>query len=196
MMLAPFRPAQGRAFGCPFTGLLGVLFVMIVVSACGDGPSVDTAEVPSGTAIGERAPALSGTEAEGREYELAPEGSPTFVVFFRGYGCGLCRERLRELQTNLGEYRRLGARVVAVSADEAENLERARRELELDFPVVGVDDSTLAAWGLVGDATPPLPGSYLIDRDGLIVFRHVGRNASDRAHDLEVLAALQALRER
>jgi len=175
-----------------------VFCALLFTASCGgDGRDAETAAAaPTGTQIGQRAPALAGTEAEGRAFELAAAGSPTFVVFFRGYGCGLCRERLRELQANLGEYRRLGARVVAVSADGAENLDLARRELELDFPVVGVNEATLSAWGLVGEATPPLPGSYLIDGNGLVVFRHVGRNASDRAHDLEVLAALQAGRTR
>jgi peroxiredoxin len=119
------------------------------------------------------------------------------VVFFRGYHCGLCRERLRELQANLDEYQRAGVNVVAVTADGQDGIQRAVQELGLGFPVVSVDSATLGNWGLVENSRSlPLPGSYLLDNRGVVIFRHIGRNAADRAHDIEVLAALQHARAR
>jgi peroxiredoxin len=182
----------------PLGLILGLLLVggTSFLAGCGDDAGERAAELPVGTEPGQRAPALTGTEADSRAYELRPGGSGTLVVFFRGYRCGLCRERLRELQANLDEYGRLGARVVAATADSEEEVARARSELGLDFPVVRVDSATLGEWGLVADNALPLPGSYLMDGNGVLIFRHVGRNAADRAHDLEILASLQAARGR
>jgi peroxiredoxin len=178
--------------------VVAALAVALALAGCrGDGGQAPDPNVPVGIELGQRAPALNGTRHDGREYQLSPGGSGSVLVFFRGYHCGLCRERLRELQSHLAEYEQAGARIVAVTADEPEQARRAVEELGLGFPVVTVDSTTLTQWGLVGDPNPlPLPASYLLDRRGVIAFRHIGRNAADRAHDLEILAALQELRGR
>jgi peroxiredoxin len=166
------------------------------VAGCGErgGPA---AEVPVGTEVGQAPPPLTGYGADGRAFELAPRGEGTAVIFFRGYHCGLCRERLRELQANLGEYDRAGVSVVAATPDSRENAGRAAQDLGLGFPVVSVDSAVFASWGLMaGEGGLPLPGSYLLDRRGVVIFRHVGRSAADRTHDVEVLAALQDARGR
>jgi peroxiredoxin len=152
---------------------------------------------PVGTEIGNQAPPITGTRNGTEEFRLATRGTGTAVVFFRAYGCGLCRERLRELQANSDAYRQVGAEVVAVTADHPDESARAARELELGFPVVSVDSATLAQWGVVQDNRMlPLPASYLLDGRGVVVFRHIGRNAADRAHDLEMLAVLRQLEGR
>jgi hypothetical protein len=54
--------------------------------------------------------------------------------------------------------------------------------------------SNLPDWEVFADGEPlPLPASYLLDARGFVAFRHVGRNAADRASDLELLAALREL---
>lgn len=169
---------------------------LLAGAACREAAVPADPPLPVGTEVGERAPPLSGTTAGGGPYTLAAAGATgTVVVFYRSYHCGLCRERLRELQAHLPQYEAVGARVVAVTADPPAEVQRAVEELGLAYPVVGVDSATLAAWGVVDTAgSPPLPASYLVDRRGVVVFRHLGRNAADRASDIEILAALQQLR--
>jgi peroxiredoxin len=180
------------------TRLVSLAVVAAVLSAgCGrdDGAAADG--LPVGTEVGHRAPPLTGVRGDGRSFELSPRGEGTAVVFFRGYHCGLCRERLRELQANLGEYERAGVTVIAATAEASEGVQRAVQELGLGFAVVSVDSATLGSWGVVeGSHNVPLPGSYLLDNRGVVIFRHVGRNAADRARDIEVLAALQNARSR
>lgn len=200
MLIAGRSAARGRQAGSEAVAFLSMMVLVAVVSVAGCGRGGDDARadgVPVGTEIGHRAPPLTGVRGDGRSFELAPRGDGTAVVFFRGYHCGLCRERLRELQANLGEYDAAGVTVVAVTPDGSDAVERAVQELGLRFSVVSVDSATLGSWGVVeGSHNVPLPGSYLLDNRGVVIFRHVGRNAADRAHDIEVLAALQNARAR
>jgi peroxiredoxin len=180
-----------RGFAAPL--VFGMVFV---VGGCGrDGASPEPA-VPVGTEVGEQAPPLAGTRPGGGEYTLGRErGRSTAVVFLRGFDCGLCRERLRLLQASHPEYERAGARVVAVTPVEDGDAGAAAQDLGLSFPLVQVDSGTFARWGLIDDGSGlPLPASYLLDPQGVIVYRHVGRNAADRARDIELLAALEQLR--
>jgi peroxiredoxin len=167
--------------------------------ACGDEvrEREEAAAAPQGTEVGQRAPDLSGRAADGGEFEYQPDGrTAAVVVFYRSFHCGLCRERLRELQAHLSEYEGSRARVVAVSPDSAALVRRAAEELGLTFSLVAADSAMLRRWDvLLDDHLLPLPATYLLDGNGLVAFRHVGTNAADRASDLEVLTALHNLRQ-
>jgi peroxiredoxin len=118
----------------------------------------------------------------------------TVLVFYRSYHCGLCRERLRDIEQHLDDYRSARAHVIALSPDSLPLVRRAADELGLTFPVVAADAESLREWEVfAGDEALPLPASYLLDQRGVVAFRHVGRNAADRASDLELLAALREL---
>ncbi len=150
---------------------------------------------PVGTEPGRLAPALAGTQAGGGGFELGRDrSSATVLVFYRGLYCGLCRERLQSLEAHRGAYRDLGARVVAVTLDRQEEAARTAEALGLGFPVVRVDSAVFAEWGVLDNPRGlPLPASILLDERGVIRYRHVGRNAADRARDIELLAALQSM---
>jgi peroxiredoxin len=190
--------ARSRALGRFRPGVVVALAGLLFAAGCPRDARVaeEVAALPEGTGIGERAPALSGRTADGGDYQYRPDGrNATVLVFYRSFDCGLCRQRLRELQAHLTEYEATRARVVAVSPDSAAYVRRAAEELGLTFAVVAADSAALREWDVLGsDQILPLPASYLVDAHGVVVFRHVGSNAADRASDLEILAALHNLR--
>ncbi len=189
------RPARGSPAGQG--GLLSLLLVLLTISGCERlRQAADTGPLPPvGNTPGHLAPELTGTTADGGSFELRADGKQaTVLVFYRGLHCGICRERLRELEAHRSAYREAGADVVAVSAEAQQEVTRTPAELGVSFPVVRVDSATLAEWGLLGgEQKLPLPGSFVLDRRGVIHYRHVGRNAADRASDIELLAALQEI---
>src|SRR5262249_53630632 len=74
----------------------------------------------------------------------------TFVVFYRGLHCPICRTQLGELETKRPEFAKRGVNVVALSSDTAERAERAKQEwqsanLRLRY---GPDLAVARAWGL------------------------------------------------
>lgn len=168
------------------------LLLLAALAGCGEGRGGGS-EPPTavGTEPGDRAPPLTGRLASAEEYRLDPR-SPTVIVFYRGGYCGLCRERLSGLQESLGAYDRLGARVVAVSADLPEALERTSAELGLAFPLVSADSAVLSRWGVLPDgAASSLPATYIVEEAGRVLFAHRGRNAADRMTDATLVTLLE-----
>lgn len=86
--------------------------------------------------------------------------------------CASCREEFALMDTLLARYRGDGLRVVAVSVDAGDVTPVAQmaREYGVTFEVAHDPD------GRVERAFPALgvPASYLVDRDGAVVWRRVG----------------------
>lgn len=169
----------------------------LLATACGAVGGADDEQLPPvGLDVGMLAPELQGRAEGGAAFRIEElRGTPTVVVFYRGGYCGLCRERLRELQDNLAAYGRAGAEVVAVTPDPPDAAARTATELALAYRVVSADSAALERWELLGEGSAPLPSTVLLDRSGVIRYRHVGRHAADRARDVEVFAVLAALEE-
>jgi peroxiredoxin len=169
---------------------------LLLAAAC-DRPGEAVAEPlpPEGLEEGMLAPPLEGREG-GSVWSLERDRGPQVLVFYRGYDCGLCRRRLEALQGSLAAYRDEGVRVVALTPDDEAGVEAARDRLGLDMPVVQLDSAALEGWGVLDGHGTPQPATVLLDERGVIQFRHRGRNAADRASDIDVLAALHQHRRR
>lgn len=132
----------------------------------------------------------AGGSARGDGFSIEDvRGEPTVLVFYRSGDCGLCRDRLRALDAHVDDYADLGYRVVAVSADPPDAIERVRDELGLGLEIVHADRATLARWGVWPDeAAAPLPAAFVLDAAGRVRFRHIGVSAADRVSDVVLLA--------
>src|SRR5690606_41358089 len=91
-------------------------------------------------------------------------------------------------------YQRAGARIIAGTPDPPEVARRTAEALGLGVPIVSAERATLEQWGVwpIGEHAPR-PAAIVVDRDGRIRFRHVGRTAADRTHDADLLAVLRRL---
>ena len=169
--------------------------VGLMLAGCGSDPEPAAPAVPTGTEIGLLAPTITGRLPAGEELTVTTSsGSPVVLVFYRSIVCGLCRLQLEQMQQNLEAYLRSGAEVIAVTLDAPEVSRTWLEQASLGFPVVSVDSATFRNWGAMAtDTALPLPATYVIDGSGLVRFRHIGRNASDRTSDAEVVAILESL---
>jgi len=142
------------------------------------------------------APDLRGIDSRGGSFALeALRGAAVVLVFYRSHACPLCRERLAALAAHLDAYTSAGARVVAITPDPPDIAQRTAAELGLSLPVVSVDRAVLERWGVWPPTEEaPRPAAVVLDRDGRIRFRHLGRTAADRASDLQLLAVLERMR--
>lgn len=175
-------------------GATSTLVLTLLVAACGAVPSQAGRGGSAAQAV-TPAPPLEGIRAGGGEFTLADlRGEPVVLVFYRGVFCGLCQQRLRQLETHRKAYERLGARVVAVTLDDPELAETTRDELELDLTIVSAEPDVFAAWGLWAEGERwPRPGEFVLDAEGRVRFAHVGLNASDSVSDVVLQGALAAL---
>jgi peroxiredoxin len=143
---------------------------------------------------------------------------PLIISFYRGVWCPYCNMELQALQEALPEFRALGARLIAISPQNAVNSRKSVRNNGLDFPILSdPGNETAAAFGLRfslpdylvalykslrnelpafnGDAswTLPMPGRFVIGQDGRIRYAEVNPDYTHRPEPTDMLPALRSL---
>mgnify|MGYP002401843022 CR=1 FL=1 len=126
----------------------------------------------------------------------------TLLVVHRGAGCSSCGGLLHRIDARLGEFRRRGVAVVALSADDRPTTERFADALGIDRLPLGYGFSAedAADWGV--ELLPPAPGEdpgrprcaftlFLVRRDGTLEMREVPPQGDLPGVD-EILAAVDA----
>gem|GEM_PF-2383825 len=195
-----FTPPSRGAAGLPRKRrgrlLCGSLLAALLLgsgAACDRSAVEAVPEAPPGTEIGQRPPELVGAVPTGEAY--APEqtrGWRTVVIFYRSENCGLCRLRLEQLRTNLPAYEAVRARVVAVTLDPPELAARTGERLGSALSIVSVDETVFQSWDVLEqDRGVALPGAYVLDDRGVVIFRHLGIHAGDRISDAMLLSVLE-----
>lgn len=168
--------------------------------------------------IGAALPALTLPDAMGQPVGLQElnAAGPLVIVFYRGGWCPYCNLELREWQRLLPQLRERGATLVAISPQTPDNSLSTAEKNELAFPVLS--DSSLAAarafgiaftmnlelvalYSQIGNDLPtvngngqwvlPLPATYLIDRNGVVVYAHVKADYRLRAEPQDVIDRLR-----
>ena len=136
-----------------------------------DVNGLDISAIPSAL-IGTKAPTLSLPPLEGSNLpaltDAAIKGKLTLVNVFASW-CIPCRQEHPLLQELAKDSR---IRVVGINyKDKQDNALRFLGELGNPFAAIGVDPTGKAAidWGVYG-----IPESYLVGRDGTILFKKVG----------------------
>jgi hypothetical protein len=154
------------------------------------------ASLPAGSAVGERAPALSGVHADGSAYHLPAGSESRLIYFYRGGDCGLCRLRLRELERRLPEYRALGSSCWPPRPTRPPP--PPPREVGATMTIVSVDSASLAAWGLWSDADAqrtPIFAAYVVNHDGVVIVARRSAIGADRISAAELLTLLEQRRQ-
>jgi peroxiredoxin len=134
--------------------------------------------------------------------------------------CPYCNLELRAWQQHLPALKHMGAQLVAVSPQTPDNSLSTAEKNELAFPVLS--DSSLQAatafgvafemspelielYSRVGNDLPvlngngrwvlPVPATYVIDRDGRVVYAHIEADYRERAEPSDVLASIAQARD-
>ncbi len=116
---------------------------------------------------------FAGKKVRLRDYR----GRMVFLNFFATW-CGPCREEMPDLQRLSDVYRRKGLAMLAVSVGEGARAVRGFvRDLRISFPALLDEDGSVSyLYGI-----RPIPVSFLVDRDGAIVWRAMGAREWDSA---------------
>ena len=167
---------------------------------------------------GDRAPAFTLNDPDGNPVsstDLLVKG-PLVVSFYRGVWCPYCDMELQALQGALPSFRELGANLIAISPQTAVNSRKSVRQNSLDFPILSDTHNDVAASfglrfalpdylvelyqnlknelpGFNGDesGTLPMPGRFVIGRDGVILYAEVNPDYTRRPEPEDMLPALR-----
>ncbi|MCP3030127.1 AhpC/TSA family protein [Halobacillus sp. A1] len=167
---------------------------------------------------GEKAPDFTLPDPNGNPISLSNQLSvgPVIVTFYRGGWCPYCNMELREYQQILSDIHAAGGELIAISPETPDYSLSTAQKNDLQFHVLSdVGNKTARQFNLVyplpdylvdiykdkglnvdehnGDETWELPVSatYVIDREGTIVYEYTKADYKDRAEPSEVLEVLK-----
>jgi peroxiredoxin len=168
--------------------------------------------------LGDRAPAIVLPNARGEIVDVRTllATGPLIVTFYRGGWCPYCNLELKAYQAVLPEIKAAGAGLVAISPEKPDETLSTAEKNALSFEVLSdVGQKVGRAFGLVYDFTEELRGAYqgfgrdipshngtpgewalpvsatyVIGRDGVIIYADTGMDYRDRTDPRDVLKIL------
>ena len=170
--------------------------------------------------VGDRFPDLVLPNAEGAlvSINLLLADGPMVVTFFRGEWCPYCCLVLDALAAALPEIRALGASLVAITPETGGRALTAKHNHDARFEVLcDIDCGVGLNCGVVFRAPEPyrllllkydtdlterhgnpswflpLPATFVVGRDGIVRWRFISVDFTERAEPTDILAALRAL---
>jgi peroxiredoxin len=168
--------------------------------------------------VGDRAPAIVLENAKGESVDVGGllKHGPVIVTFYRGGWCPYCNLQLKAFQEVLPDIGALGASLVAISPEKADDTLSTAEKNALTFEVLSdVGQKVGRAFGLVyeftdelrsayhgfgldipsrngapGEWALPVSATYVIDRHGIVIYAYTDVDYRDRADPRDVLKIL------
>ncbi len=135
------------------------------------------------------APALELQGLDGKHYRLKDFRGRVVVINYWATWCLPCIEEMPAIQRMWEQLNPAELEVLAVNAGEREEtIERFLGEFEpaLRFPIlIDKTSETFEAWGVMG-----LPATFVVDKEGDIIYSAEGGRQMDSDHVLELLRRL------
>jgi peroxiredoxin len=171
--------------------------------------------------VGARAPYFALPDTHGNPLTLSAllAKGPAVIAFYRGGWCPFCDLQLRAYQGVLGAIHNLGAELVAISPQTPDYARSDVEKKQLTFPVLTDKGNRVAReFKLVftlsdalrklqthfGSVLPkfngdeswelPMPGTFVLDRHGVVKFASVDPNWMVRVEPAAILKALRGAR--
>jgi peroxiredoxin len=173
--------------------------------------------------VGDVAPDFVLNDPDGKAVSAAEmlAMGPLVISFYRGVWCPYCNMELQALQAALPAIRESGTSLIAISPQNSVNSRKSIRDNKLEFPILSdPHNDVAAAFGLRfrlpdylielykgfkndlpafnGDDswTLPMPGRFVISRDGVICYAEVNPDYTQRPDPESLLPALRGLTAR
>jgi peroxiredoxin len=124
---------------------------------------------------------------------------PVVIAFTRIFTdrlfCPYCYPHINELNQRYQEFKDNGAELLMVSSTDHEQSQRIVDSLNLSYPLL-IDPAchTFRQYGVGQALGAPLPGQFIIDIQGRIVFRHLFSFIDGHASTNKILLELRKLK--
>jgi peroxiredoxin len=172
---------------------------------------------PQGLRVNDKAPDFTGKDQNGKNISLKNElkNGAVVVVFYRGQWCPYCNRQLKALQDSLSFIKEKGATLIAVSPEKPTNILKTIDKTKATYPILfddslkimkrydvayKVDNPTIEKYKKYGidfydvngsnGASLPVPTVYIINKEGIIIFKHFDPDFKKRVSVQELLLHL------
>ncbi|HZK60752.1 MAG TPA: peroxiredoxin family protein [Anaerovoracaceae bacterium] len=174
--------------------------------------------IPQGLKVGDKAPDFSGYDQKGKlvESEKLLEKGPVVLFFYRGKWCPVCSRYLNNYQDSLNIITDQGFNVVAITPESIENVEQTVKMHNLSFTVIyDCQEKIMKDYDVMFNVTKayqeriftslstdiaknngrdaarlPVPATYIINREGIVVAVQFDPDYRNRASVLWILRNL------
>jgi peroxiredoxin len=179
---------------------------------------VKAQEGPKGLDVNATAPDFTTKDQNGAVINLKEKlkKGPVVLIFYRGYWCPYCSKQLKKLEDSLLQITNKGATLIAITPEQPENISKSVEKSKVTYPVVfddglkimksydvayAVDEKTINTYKGYGiDFTKvngdtngnnlPVPATFVISKEGKIVYRHFDKDYTKRPSVAEILEKL------
>ena len=196
-----------------------VISSLLLLGGVASSAVPDDAKEVTPVAVGSTAPSFEATEVDGRAFRFDPAAltKPTLIIFYRGGWCPYCNAQLQDLHIVVPQLAAMGYDVLFLSTDQPTLLYASLKE-KVDYHLLSESDlgparafgiafhvdaagvAKLKSYGIDLNRTQgndhhqlPVPSVFIIDRQGIVRFRHVDPDFTVRLDAAHVLAAARAM---
>jgi peroxiredoxin len=172
---------------------------------------------PQGVRVNDKASDFTAKDQNGRKIWLKNElkNAAVVLVFYRGQWCPYCNRQLKSLQDSLSFIKEKGATLIAVSPEKPDNISKTIEKTKATYSVLfddslkimksydvayRVDSTTIEKYKKFGidfydvngnnGASLPVPTVYIINKEGIIIFKHFDQDYRKRVSVQEILLYL------
>jgi len=173
-----------------------------------------------GLSVGSRAPDFTLVNAFGKQIKLTAQlkQGPVILVFYRGAWCPFCNLHLHALKKSVVEFKKYKAQVIAVTPQQPDQSLKQVNKDKYPFEIVSdLDDTVMKQYGLYYELSPelnklykskgldvetfngkgrtalPVPGTFVIGKEGLIKAVHMEHDYKERMEPAEIIKVLEGL---
>jgi peroxiredoxin len=172
-----------------------------------------------GLEVGKKAPNFIAIDADSNSFSLktALKDGPVVMIFYRGFWCPVCNKHLSTMQDSLQLIQATGAKVFAISPEKPEYLNKMADKTGAEFTLL-YDEGYKIANAYAVNFTPtvrqlfiyntvlggklkeshsdesqrlPIPATYIINREGKIIWRQFDPDYHNRSTVQGILNALE-----
>lgn len=198
-----------------------IVLILLLIMQTTRAQEYKTVNEAKGLQPGSEAPGFSARDSQGNEFSLGEvlKSSPVVLIFYRGFWCPYCNKHLSQIQDSLGLIRDKGAMVVAISPEKPEFLDKMAGKSGATYTLLYDEDYRVAeaydvnfkpdkkqlfVYNSILNAKLkkthsdesqrlPIPATYIIDQEGIIVWRQFDPNYKKRSTAGEILGVLENL---
>ena len=195
-----------------------IFLSLVVILACNSIAQNYSAYQPKGLNIGEKAPLFTAITQDSSTYTLVDSlrNGSVVLIFYRGQWCPVCNRHLSNLQDSINLVYDKGATVIAVSPEKVELLNKTADKTGVQFTLLYdegykicdaydvtfvLDKKTSFIYNSAlqadlknahSDATErlPVPATFVINKEGIIVWRQFDDDYKNRSTVVDILKHL------
>ncbi len=193
-------------------------FFALLFSLSALAQSYPQADELSGLQVGDTVKSFRAISQDSSVFSLdaALEKGPVVIMFYRGQWCPVCNRHMKRVQDSLGLISETGAQLIAISPEKPEYLAKSAKKTGASFTLLYDSAYAIGEQFKVvfqpsktdrlkynsllganldeahsdGSERLPVPATYILNQDGVIIWRHFNPDYKIRASVSEIIQHL------